>query len=582
VALITGLPAHIQECPEGPRSPTDETRESRRAAWKLWARGVREYRARRRQEILADVGQIPVEMEKCRRDNAYWLTVWGTIFEPRNRSEGSGFIPFIPFEKQIQLFRELDWVRGQEDEKADVVISKARAWGGSWILCAYCLGEWLFEPSAFTALLASRKFELVDSKAQKSLFSKIDNMKNVLPAWMMPAGFDPREHDNVGILINPANGNQIVGEGTNENLGRGDRATIAIIDEAQAFPNGELQMAFDTLGGTTDHRILIGTESAEHSGDTFAALQQGDEFGTGPHTVALEWWENPLLDDVWYVREKARYANNPGFFEREYERNRRAGNTTYVYPGAEIIQPDPTVTPQPMWQAFRTWDPGWVDPTWVILTQLRPDGGIDVLDAYSNNKIGADFFGMVVSGDYDRTKPYTFRDGEVDFTRINQQFPHVTDVGDNYGHNTDGSTGDSFYSRLVPFGIYVHRDRRDPKDTTERMKADRTFKGRREALMAYLQTVRFADTPGAKVVLSALKEHKFADTSRTRMSEPKKHLHDWTSHPVSALEFLAVYLQTRSGVQARRLGKPRTASLAPRRAKAPLRAKEGVRVATLT
>jgi hypothetical protein len=48
------------------------------------------------------------------------------------------------------------------------------------------------------------------------------------------------------------------------------------------------------------------------------------------------------------------------------------------------------------------------------------------------------------------------------------------------------------------------------------------------------------------------------------MSEPKKHLHDWTSHPVSALEYLAVYLKMVGVVKKVGYDKPTKARLTPR------------------
>jgi hypothetical protein len=88
----------------------------------------------------------------------------------------------------------------------------------------------------------------------------------------------------------------------------------------------------------------------------------------------------------------------------------------------------------------------------------------------------------------------------------------------------------------------------------------RSFKGRREAMRELLPEIEIADTVGARRVLRALQEHKFRPEDRPSQSAPKTPLHDWTSHLVSALEYVAVNLRMRRALAGRVL-----TTISPRR-----------------
>jgi hypothetical protein len=68
----------------------------------------------------------------------------------------------------------------------------------------------------------------------------------------------------------------------------------------------------------------------------------------------------------------------------------------------------------------------------------------------------------------------------------------------------------------------------------------RSFRGRREAMHDIFPRLRFADTPGARRVLAALKMHRFKPGDQMQMTEDQAPIHDWTSHLTSAMEYYAV------------------------------------------
>lgn len=568
MTVIPGLPSALREIPPAPLSPDDPDAVAKREAWFTWRTEVSRYRLAQRYTLKDNPELAAIERARCALHPAYLSSVWLTIFEPRTRKTGTGYMPFIPFAKQIDVMDSLIWTLSQEDENADAVWSKCRGWGASWIGCLLAIWGWLFSdqwatPMPWNGLLLSRKEELVDSKKQRSLFWKIDRLLRDLPPWLMPEGFDWNIHRQKNVLINPANGNELGGEATTSKSGRGDRVTWAWLDEAAAMP--EFLQTWSTVAETTDHRWAISTESMEEGPD-FYNLRTGGEGGVRPHLIESDWWENPLNDEAWYDRQKLRYAADIEAFNREILRDPHAGTATWVYPRAWELDAQP-LTPIIGRPAYVTIDPGFADDTVLIAAQENDEGGIDVMDAYANAKQPAAFYVPLLqpslladqlSSDYAEWTPdipgvepvtYTYGPAELAFARVIEAIGKPTYVGDTYGSNVTGATADSVYSMWERFGIYVNRDRRGEKDLTQYIRQARTYKGRREALSERVVRWRFNDSPGGMRVLKALQNHRFKPQSdRPTMSEAKTPLHDWTSHYVTALEYLAVHLKHRATV----------------------------------
>ena len=125
------MPAIIPDLPKPLRTvPTD------RDQWELWAAAVTEYRlivwdrCERDAAFRADIRKL------CAADKAYFLTIFGFIFEPRTRPGiPAGVKPFIPFAYQVEIIR---WhsARMQDLEDPDGFLPKPRGLGVSWTICA--------------------------------------------------------------------------------------------------------------------------------------------------------------------------------------------------------------------------------------------------------------------------------------------------------------------------------------------------------------------------------------------------------------------------------------------------------------
>jgi phage terminase large subunit len=230
-----------------------------------------------------------LEMDRCRSDIVHWLTHWVSTFDPRNSAKGlPTTVPFDPWPKQIEFLR---WLKEREKTVTHGLAEKSRDAGLSFLCCAYALHGWLYR-EGFTAGFGSHKVEQVDKKGDpKSLFEKIRFMLRLLPKWMLPKGFKEKEHSSQLKLINPANGATITGEG-GDNIGRGGRTTLYVIDEAAHLEHPE--MIDSSLSMNTDIRIDVSTPNGP--GNPFAMKRFGGEVSV----FSMKWTDDPRKTQEWY------------------------------------------------------------------------------------------------------------------------------------------------------------------------------------------------------------------------------------------------------------------------------------------
>jgi hypothetical protein len=544
---IPGLPANIGYCPDAPTSPDDERGDELRQSWRLWSEELRRYRVTRQMECDEDDVIRAIEMRKCSEHPAYWLAVWGWIYEPRAQREETDERPFLPYGFQIDTLNFFLKTLNERGAAADGIISKSRDMGASWLMCAFALWGWIFK-KPWQVRLISRNQDLVDNKSSDSLFWKLDFLWQRLPNWMMPEGFDPIGHRMKLTLINPNNGNMIVGESTTSNAVRGGRATWVGYDEAAFIPDFDL--AWAATANATNHRFAVSSESLE-KGPHFYKLRTGSDMQHRPSVLGLDWWQHPGHDREWLVDMKQRFSANPEEYYAEVLRDPHTGSSTWVYPSANEKKPVPNIEYKNGNPIIVGVDPGFNDETAIVWIQHNlKNGKYEILNSYVNRRMPADFYGTILTGT-PTEGDWQYTEADYEIMAWTRSLPQPTYYGDVYGDNTSGATLDSFYSRLRRFGIHVNVDRVPGSDVTPYRMSARSFKGRREALREMLPTVEFSDSVGSRRVLRALQEHRFRPEDRPMQSSPKTPLHDWTSHLVSALEYVAVNIKMRRSVVGR-------------------------------
>jgi hypothetical protein len=170
----------------------------------------------------------------CRVDPFFYLNVFGWTVNPK-RPFSRKKVPFVTYDFQD---KGLDVIFDSLEQSFDVSVEKSRQMGASWLFAAVIQYCWLFRQGQ-NFLMLSRSDEYVDrSNEPKSLFYKLDFINQNLPSWLMPAGWERKKHRLVKRIVNPSNGNTIVGEATTEDSGRGGTFTAVLHDEFGACDVG--------------------------------------------------------------------------------------------------------------------------------------------------------------------------------------------------------------------------------------------------------------------------------------------------------------------------------------------------------
>lgn len=246
------------------------------------------------------------ELERCAADPVYWFNTWVWTYNPklvgRRNPDGSKVSPFLRFKlwpRQVEFIR---WLQDRMAAEEQGLCEKSRDAGISYLCVGFALHQWLFSPG-FSATFGSRKVDYVDMKNNPdALFPKMRIMLDRLPAWMLPEGFDRRKHDTKLMLFNPANEAVITGEG-GENMGRGGRSTLYVLDEAAHVPNADDVEA--ALSGNTD--CVIWVSSVNGSGNLFYRKRHGGGEGQGlrPDQVfTFHYRDDPRKDAAWVAKKK--------------------------------------------------------------------------------------------------------------------------------------------------------------------------------------------------------------------------------------------------------------------------------------
>lgn len=250
-----------------------------------------------------------VEYELCRRDFEHWVRYWVWTYDPRLASEGkSAHLPLLLFPRQSEMCRFID---DRLAASEDGLIEKSRDIGFTWVMSAKAVHKWIFV-DGFKTTFGSRKEDFVDKRGEvDSIFEKMRYLLRGLPSWLTPAGFDWDKHDNHMRLINPANGNTIAGE-AGDDLGRGGRSSMFVIDEAAFLANGDSVDA--ATSGNSDVRIW--GSSVNGMGNIFAKKRHGGSLRPD-QIFSFHWSDDPRKTPEW--AEKKRRSMEEHKWASEYD-----------------------------------------------------------------------------------------------------------------------------------------------------------------------------------------------------------------------------------------------------------------------
>lgn len=525
---IPGLDAPI------PREPEE---------WEHWARLMLVQRERIHAQCERDPAAQRLQRALCKQPHglgvAYFLIMFGWIYEPREEDDMTT-MPFLLYPRQAELLFAIDGVMQKpKGWDSSMAIPKARGVGATWLLAGDDVHRWLFKKN-FQGRLVSRIEDMVDKPGSSdSWMYKHDYLIDRLPRWMVPEGYNTRRgsgnrYRTHMTMINPETGSAIIGEATTSGVGVGGRATRYSIDEAARFK--DLRQVWGQLGETTNHRIAISTHNIEVNTDFWDMCHGSNGW---PETVVFEMdWRTVISrDEAWL--ESTRETLPDDLFQREVMMNPWAGVSTWVYPRAKQISPAFHVHRREYGPTLHGLDDGYDDDFAIVWAQQeRSTGKLIVLDGYAGSHQPISYYGHLLKGELPGRYDWDYEALRLaQWINDNRTYTGLF-VGDRHGDNTDLTSGESPWQVLQrQFGLHVLTN--PPQYNT--------FRDRRNALSEILDNVEFADTPGALAVLDALQNHRFPEVSRSRQptQEIRRPIHDWTSHYVTALEYLAVYLVSR-------------------------------------
>lgn len=258
---------------------------------------------------------------------------WMDTYDPRRA--GSKWIPFVFFEKQVELvqfFNDLD----REQESG--LIEKSRDMGATWVACGYSVWAFIFKDD-YAIGWGSRKEALVDKLGDAdSIFEKMRLILKRLPDIWLPEGFNAKTNATFMKLKNPENGSYIGGE-AGDNIGRGGRKSIYVKDEAAHYERPE--KIESALGDNTNVQIDI--SSVNGLGNVFhrrrengITWERDKKLPKGfVRVFVMDWRDHPNKTQEWYDTRKAKYEREGMMhvFAQEVDRNYSAAvsNTVISY-----------------------------------------------------------------------------------------------------------------------------------------------------------------------------------------------------------------------------------------------------------
>lgn len=530
-----------------------------RAEWFDWRGKVVDLGARIAALCDRDAGARAEEMALCAADPARFASLWLWLEEPRAMDGEDAVKRFTPFAFQVDL---LQWFvdRTSSPRKLDGYVSKARGLGASWIFCAGAVWGYLFRE--WRGLLVSRKEALVDApRDMNSLFGKIDFMLDYLPRWMKPEGFNRDEHRLKLRLTHPKKRNVAIdGESTSSRTGRGARATYIVYDEA-AFIEG-FKDVWNTGFGTSNHRFAVSTESMEE-GRFWRDAWRSAQKATPEAVKELDWYHNAYQDEDWYEEEyqRAVAANDVEGFEREVNRNDRAGYGDWIYPVALELPILDDLAYDPTQVLLVGIDPGHADDTGIVWGHLRRvDGqrGVAWLDSYENNQMPVEFYAHLLTGigpePGDEVYGYQFTPREREIMAFFGQLPWGSDrvkfFMDPAGtaHHNGISFEDLFMVKTQALRQREQARRPVPGRVAKpilviarAIRSLNAHKDRRNATRTLLNHSCYAATPGAMRIRECLGNRRFQKETEKTSGEPKP-IHDDYSHVATACEYVSVFV----------------------------------------
>lgn len=212
---------------------------------------------------------------------ADFINDWGMTFDPRNGPNGlPSVLPFLLFPKQRAF---IEWADGLRRGQAKGLADKSRDMGFSWLLVAWAATLCLFGEQ-MTFGFGSRDEDSVDRIGDPdSLFWKLRFfVENVPPEFK--GDWNVKRNTSHMRVSFPTTNSVITGD-AGDNIGRGGRSQVYVVDEAAALKNPTAVEA--SLSQTTNCRLDVSTPRG--MANPFAQKRHSGKFPT----FTMHWRDDP-------------------------------------------------------------------------------------------------------------------------------------------------------------------------------------------------------------------------------------------------------------------------------------------------
>lgn len=466
-----------------------------------------------------------LEFEMCKRSKTHFINNWLFTYDPRVEIRNLPFLLF-PFQDQT-----IAWIDERYQKKEVGIVEKSRDMGVSWIICAWTLHEWLFN-DGFSARFGSRKEDLVDNKTMESLFGKIRYMLSYLPSFFKPA--KKKENDKYLTLINPDNGNEIVGESANIGFGRGGRSSICFIDEFAHVNHSEAIWA--SIIENSDCIIPVSTPMGK--GNQFAWLKHEAKVPC----LSLHWSSHPNKNDEWY--EKKKLQMKPWQVAQELDLSYETSRAGRVYTRFERrwhVAKD-VIYCNPDYEQFCAWDFGIADPNAILWGQVTNSGVIQIFQVYELSDQDIDFHIPIAQGFKPKEFPLLTKEQrayiEYVLTKVPLNHKNVDHYGDHAGVARTANSKRSCRDAMKEHGIALKSTSKNTFDW--RIKCvDNLLKLRHNKSLDQFYSV-VEVSPDCHKFIDAMFNYEYDAEGEKLNDSNLKPKHNWASHMVTAFEYLAI------------------------------------------
>lgn len=243
---------------------------------------------------------------------------WGVTVDPRVAAKGRmAVMPMLLWPKQRECIRFM-YARAMGAEPG--VIVKSRDVGISWLAMGFATGMCVFRDDISIGFGSEKEDKVDRSGDPDCLFYKGRLFIQYLPVEFR-GGFNLKTNSAHMRLTFPDRGSSITGEAGN-NIGRGGRKLVYIVDESAHIPNPKAIDA--SLSANTDCRLDM--SSVYGMSNSFAERAHNGDI----KRFDFHFKDDPRKDDEWERKKRAEL--DPAIFAQEYDCNFTASIEGQVIP----------------------------------------------------------------------------------------------------------------------------------------------------------------------------------------------------------------------------------------------------------